>query len=106
VNRLISRRTLALVLAAASTGGGAMGQEQLSQFVDGVGVVLAANPGARQLKVDHQEIKGFMHAMQMEYPVARQALLRGVRPGDKVRFTIRRRNGTIERLKVTERARE
>ena len=45
-----------------------------------------------------------MHAMRMKYPVAREALIKGLAPGDKVRFTIRRRNGTIERLEVIHRA--
>jgi mono/diheme cytochrome c family protein len=56
--------------------------------VAGVGTVIALVPQERQLVVDHEEIAGFMDAMVMGYRVRSNALLKGLSPGDKVRFTI------------------
>ena len=58
------------------------------RFFEGVGVVIALEPGKSRLVVDHEEIKNFMAAMEMSYLVSRAALLRGLNPGDKIRFTI------------------
>jgi Cu/Ag efflux protein CusF len=54
----------------------------------GTGEVVATAPAAGQLVVDHEEIKGFMEAMTMGYRIDPPALLEGLRPGDKIRFTI------------------
>ncbi len=58
------------------------------RFFEGVGVVTALEPGKSRLVVDHEEIKNFMAAMEMSYLVSRAALLSGLNPGDKIRFTI------------------
>jgi Cu/Ag efflux protein CusF len=50
--------------------------------------VVATVPHASQLVVDHEEIEGFMEAMTMGYRIDPPALLDGLRPGDKIRFTI------------------
>jgi Cu/Ag efflux protein CusF len=54
----------------------------------GEGEVVATVPNAGQLVVDHEEIKGFMEAMTMGYRIDPPTLLEGLRPGDKIRFTI------------------
>ncbi len=38
--------------------------------------------------VDHEEIEGFMGAMIMGYPVKPASLLKGLKTGDRIRFTI------------------
>ena len=38
--------------------------------------------------VDHEEIKDYMAAMEMSYLVSSAVLLRGLNPGDKIRFII------------------
>jgi hypothetical protein len=53
--------------------GSASAQEKLSEFVEGTGVVIAVGPGSPQLELDHEEIKGFLHATRMKYPVARDS---------------------------------
>jgi len=72
--------------------------------VEGVGVVTGIDPQARRLTVNHDHIEGFMGAMEMAYPVARPALLSGLKPGDKIQFVINRRKRLIVGLKVTARA--
>ncbi len=55
---------------------------------EGVGVVIAVLRRSRSLVVDHEEIEGFMAAMEMSYMVTPATLLHGVQPGDRVRFAI------------------
>jgi Cu/Ag efflux protein CusF len=54
----------------------------------GKGEVVATVPNASQLVVDHEEIEGFMEAMTMGYRIDPPTLLEGLKPGDKIRFTI------------------
>jgi Cu(I)/Ag(I) efflux system periplasmic protein CusF len=56
--------------------------------VVGEGKVIAVVPASSEIVVAHGEIKGFMDAMTMGYPIAPPSLLKGVRVGDTVRFTI------------------
>ena len=52
--------------------------------------------------VKHEEIKGFMAAMEMSYPVAPPSLLNGLNAGDKIQFTIDGGNSTITGIRVIE----
>ena len=73
-----------------------------SAGVVGEGEVVATVPSASQLVVDHEEIKGFMEAMTMGYRIDPPALLEGLKPGDRIRFTIdvqRRAIIAIEKVK-------
>jgi Cu/Ag efflux protein CusF len=60
----------------------------------GVGVVRLINLKEGWLEIDHEEIKGFMAAMQMEWSVKDRSLLKSVKVGDKVNFTVEDNNGT------------
>ena len=74
----------------------------VAKFVTGEGKVIALVSGSHQVVVDHGEIKGFMDAMTMGYPVEPQ-LIQGLKPGDKIRFTIdtdKRAITKIEKLKT------
>ena len=62
--------------------------EGLSQTVVGEGEVISTVPRASQIVLEHGEIKDFMEAMTMGYRVDPPSLLEGLKPGDKVRFTI------------------
>jgi Cu/Ag efflux protein CusF len=56
--------------------------------VTGEGKVIALVAESQEIVVDHEEIKDFMEAMTMGYKVSSHSLFKGVKPGDKVRFTI------------------
>lgn len=58
------------------------------KFASGEGKVVALVFESEQIVVDHGEIKGFMDAMTMGYKVGSTALLKGLKPGDRVRFTV------------------
>jgi Cu/Ag efflux protein CusF len=64
------------------------------QTFSGTGVVRLINLKEGWLEIDHEEIKGLMPAMQMEWSVKDRAMLKSVRVGDQVDFTIEDNNGT------------
>jgi Cu/Ag efflux protein CusF len=70
----------------------------------GVGVVVATVPRAGRLIVDHEEIPGYMAAMEMSFQVAPPSLLTGINPGDKISFTIDAGKSAIIAIDVVERA--
>jgi Cu/Ag efflux protein CusF len=65
----------------------------------GTGVVTAIEP-AGTLTINHQAIEGLMGAMEMTFTVNPRALTKGVRPGDKVDFSVDGKTFTIVGLKV------
>lgn len=70
----------------------------------GVGVVRSINFEEGWLEIDHEEIKDFMPAMQMEWTVRDRSMLKSVQVGDKVNFKGEDHNGTqflTELRKVT-----
>ena len=68
------------------------------QIVAGEGKVVATVPNTNQLVVEHGEIKGFMDAMTMGYQVEPPTLLKGLKSGDKIRFTIDVQKKTIVKI--------
>src|SRR5262249_45856124 len=78
---------------------------QAAKTVKGVGMVIAAVPRAGRLIVNHEEIKGFMAAMEMSYPVTPPSLIGDLSPGDKIGFTIDTEKSTIIAIEVIDRAR-
>ena len=74
----------------------------VAKSVTGEGKIIALVPETQEIVVDHEEIKDFMDAMTMGYKVSSRSVLKSVKPGDKVRFTIdteKRAITKIERLK-------
>jgi FtsP/CotA-like multicopper oxidase with cupredoxin domain/Cu/Ag efflux protein CusF len=59
-----------------------------SRLHEGRGVVISVDSRKARLVVDHEEMPGFMAAMVMNYLVNPPSLLQGLRPGEKIRFTI------------------
>lgn len=85
------------VIAYAHTLSGHRGPHDASEhpelkpkpkFVTGEGAVIALRPDKQQVVLEHGKIEGFMDAMTMGYKVNSDSLLKRVKPGDKVRFTI------------------
>ncbi len=72
---------------SAEVGSGS-NETRSPQTYDGVGVVLKVDIEKSRVTVDHEEIEGYMKPMVMSYMVTSKARLEGLKPGDKVRFTI------------------
>ncbi len=59
------------------------------RLFEGVGVIVAVELRKSRIILTHEEIKGFMAPMvEMSFMVTSATLLKGIEPGDKVRFTI------------------
>ena len=80
----------ALALTAfALTSGAAAAQESAAEGIfHGHGVVKAGAPGTGWLTVSHDDIKGFMPAMEMMYKVRSPEISRDLHPGDEIDFDI------------------
>ncbi len=50
--------------------------------------------------IDHEEIKGLMAAMTMDFPAKDKSLLNGLKEGDEVRFTLEREGEQIRIAKI------
>ena len=66
----------------------------------GTGTVIAILSRLKRLIVNHEEIKGFMPAMEMTYVVEPAGLLDGLNRGDRIEFSINGANSTITAVKV------
>ncbi len=76
--------------------------KNVPKSVTAEGKVLALVPETQEIVVEHGEIKGYMDAMTMGYKVSPKSLLKSVKAGDKIRFTIdtnKRAITKIEKLK-------
>jgi|SRR5271166_5451085 len=86
------RRTLRLALALTALGlapGAAGAQETAATGIfAGHGTVKAVAPGTGWLTLSHDDIKGFMCAMEMMFSVKSPELSKDLHPGDVVDFKI------------------
>jgi Cu/Ag efflux protein CusF len=74
---------LSLALRAAAA------QETATQAIfEGHGIVKAVAPGTGALTLAHDDINGFMPAMEMMYRVESPELSQDLKPGDEVDFKI------------------
>lgn len=77
--------------------------KNVPKTVSAQGHVVAVVPENGEIVLTHGEIKGFMDAMTMGYKVNSPALLKAVKPGDTVQFTIdteKRAITKMEKLKT------
>ena len=86
------RLALPFALAAVVFGlavGLAAAQEMAAKGIfPGHGFVKAVAPNTGALTLSHDEIEGFMPAMEMMYRVQNPEISKGLRPGDEVDFKI------------------
>jgi Cu/Ag efflux protein CusF len=87
----MDRRTLAfaaMVAALALCSAAAAQQTAQEGVFQGHGVVRAVEPGTGAMIIAHDEIKGFVPAMETMYRVQESGLTECLRPGDTVDFSI------------------
>jgi Cu/Ag efflux protein CusF len=79
----------ATMVAALSLCSAAAAQQTAQEGVfQGHGVVRAVEPGTGAVTIAHDEIKGFMPAMEIKYQVQEPNFSECLRPGDTVDFSI------------------
>jgi len=96
-----------LVAAAAfiAAVGVALAQEAAAKGIfSGHGVVKAVASATGALTLSHDDIKGFMPAMEMMYRVSTPDLTKNLRPGDVIDFKIDAAKYTIVDVKLVKRA--
>jgi len=70
----------------------------VSKFVTGEGKVVALSLDKGEIVLDHKEIKDFIDPMTMGYKVSATSILKGLKPGDRVRFAIDSEKRTITKI--------
>ena len=78
----------ALLIASGAT----RADEATSGVFSGHGVVTAVQSGTGALTIRHDDIAGFMPAMEMMYKVKSPGLAKGLHPGDTITSKSMRRN--------------
>ena len=69
-------------------------------YRDVAGQIVRLNPEDDSITVDHEEIPGFMRAMVMDLKVAERRELRGLEPGDAIRFDLVHLEGTYQIVNI------
>jgi Cu/Ag efflux protein CusF len=90
--------TAATSVAQLVQGGFAPAAVMAQSLVEGKGKVIAVTQEKQELVLEHGEIKGFMEAMTMGYKVSSPSLLKGLKPGDEVQFTIDKNKSVITKI--------
>ena len=69
----------------------------------GVGIVEAVYPERKTIKLNHEEIKGYMDAMSMEFHLKDPSLLNSVTVGEHVDFTLEESAGIAQVTEIRQR---
>jgi Cu/Ag efflux protein CusF len=70
---------------------------------EGEGKVISMHPKQPSIEIDHQDIKGLMPAMTMEFYVKDKSILDGLKAGDYIDFTISNGVGGIVITRIKKR---
>ena len=95
---------LALSIFALSTGIASAQDTAAEGIFSGRGAVKAVDPVSGALTLAHDDIKGFMPAMEMMYKVQTPDLSKDLHPGDQIDFKIDAAKYTIVEVKLIARA--
>jgi Cu/Ag efflux protein CusF len=99
--RMAMRPLAFAAMAALALCSAAEAQQTAREGVfQGHGVVRAVESGTGAVTIAHDEIKGFLPAMEMMYRVQEQKLSECLRPGDTVDFSIDAAEHTIIRVNL------
>ena len=87
---------LFVLMAAAAFGQAAPGKKTYTFH----GKVEAVDPGTNSMKVNGEEVKGWMAAMTMDYKVDDAAVLKKVKPGDQISATVYEGDLVLHKVQV------
>lgn len=77
----------------------AVDKSKIKSF-DGTGIVTKINLELGSVELDHEEIKGLMPKMLMEFYVSDKKMLDGLKVGDKVDFVLEDNAGAEQIIKI------
>jgi Cu/Ag efflux protein CusF len=97
VNRFFAGLALCALIAAAALGQTAPSKKTYTFH----GKVEAVDTGTNSLKVNGEEVKGWMSAMTMDYKVDDAAVLKKVKPGDQISATVYEGDLVLHKVQVT-----
>ena len=94
--RFLSAVAISALLAAACYAQGASDKKSFTFH----GKVEAVDQNAQSLKVNGEEVKGWMDAMTMDYKVGDAAVLKKVKPGDQISATVYEGDLVLHKVRV------
>lgn len=68
----------------------------------GKGTITATNPKFPSIEMEHEEIVGLMPAMKMEFYLRDVSMLKDVKPGDRIEFTLENGIGGLKITQITQ----
>ena len=83
----------ALLILIAGCGGDSSGPKEKTYEIKGK--VVAVDREKKTVTLDHEDIPGFMKAMQMPFPVANVKVLENINPDDQVQGRLRVKTGEM-----------
>ncbi len=95
VNRMITIFAAAILMAALC-----LGQGTSKKAMTFHGKVQGVNAADNSLKIDGEKVDGWMDAMTMDYKVDNPAVLKSVKPGDKITATVYEGDMVLHKVQV------
>lgn len=88
---------LAVVLAAtiACSKAGMPSNSAPDGIFNSTGIIKAIDAATSKVTIDHQEIPGYMAAMEMTFTASNATVYEGIAVGDKVAFVLERKDGKM-----------
>jgi len=74
--------------------------EDGTQIYQGKGVVKSIDKNQKEIAIAHEEIKGLMSAMTMDFKVRDASMLETVAPGDQIDFELERKGSELTVTKI------
>lgn len=96
VNRLLRALALSALLAGICFGQATQGKKSYTFH----GKVEAVDANGKRLKVNGEEVKGWMAAMTMDYRVDDPVVFQKVKPGDQIMATVYDGDLVLHKVKV------
>jgi protein SCO1/2 len=100
VNRWIALLAVTVFLAACCLGQSAPSKKSYTFR----GKVEAVDEGAKSLRVNGENVEGWMAAMAMDYKVDDPSVLKNVRPGDQITATVYDGDYSLHKVQVVPKA--
>lgn len=87
--------------SGTSSNSAAVGQNGEKQIYRSTGVIKSLDVDAGNVTIDHEDIPGYMQAMEMSVRVGDISLFETLKPGDKVDFELERTGSNLVVTKMT-----